>query len=118
MFRVALSKIVENCDGAMSAVLMGFDGIPVDTHSVPTDGFDMESVTAELCAVLGQVRRAAEILHVGALDEIAIRSERLTYLVRVLTEEYFVGLAMAPHGNLGKGRFLMRLAAPELRAEL
>lgn len=116
MFRAALTKMVDSCDGAMSAVLMGFDGIAIDTH-VAQD-FDMEAVTAELSSVLAQIGRVAESLKVGALHEVAIRSEKLTFLVRVLTPDYFLGLAMTPEGNFGKGRFLMRLAVPEFQAQL
>jgi predicted regulator of Ras-like GTPase activity (Roadblock/LC7/MglB family) len=66
--------------------------------------------------VLGQVCKAAEILDVGELEEVTIRSRNLTFIIRVLNEDYFLGIALAPEGNFGKGRFLMRMAAPELLA--
>jgi hypothetical protein len=36
----------------------------------------------------------------------------------VLSQDYFLGLALKPEGNFGKGRFLMRMAMPDLRAGL
>jgi hypothetical protein len=36
----------------------------------------------------------------------------------MLSETYFLALTMKPDGNYGKGRFLMRTAAPKLLAEL
>ena len=39
-------------------------------------------------------------------------------LIRVLSETYFLALAIRPDGNFGKGRYLMRTAAPKLVAEL
>ena len=39
-------------------------------------------------------------------------------LIRVLDETYFLALAMEPGGNQGKGRYLMRVSAPKLAAEL
>jgi hypothetical protein len=36
----------------------------------------------------------------------------------MVTPQYFLAVAVAPDGNLGKTRFLMRLAAPKLVAEL
>ena len=39
-------------------------------------------------------------------------------LIRTLGDTYFLALAIKPDGNLGKGRFLMRTAAPKLLAEL
>lgn len=39
-------------------------------------------------------------------------------IVRVVTPEYFVALALRPEGNFGKGRYLMRVVTPKLQAEL
>jgi len=39
-------------------------------------------------------------------------------LIRTLGDNYFLALALRPEGNLGKGRYLMRTAAPTLLAEL
>ncbi|MCB9555606.1 MAG: roadblock/LC7 domain-containing protein [Deltaproteobacteria bacterium] len=117
MFRQTLEKILERCDGAIGGVLMGFDGIAVEAV-VREAGTDVKTISAEFSFVLGQVRKAAEILEVGALNEVVIKSDNLVFLVRVLTDEYFVAIAMRPSGNFGKGRFLMRLADPELRAQL
>jgi hypothetical protein len=39
-------------------------------------------------------------------------------LIRVVSSEYFVALAIRPDGNFGKGRYLLRLVAPKLQAEI
>ena|SRR3989339_463343 len=117
MFRERLKDIVERCDGAMGGVVMGFDGIVVDSYTL-TSGTDVQTIGMELAFVLIQVRKASEILEVGKLEEISIRSEQLVFLVRILSDEYFLGIALRPSGNFGKGRHLMRMAVPELRANL
>ena len=117
MFKPYLQRIVENCEGALSGVVMGLDGIAVDSFSKNRD-IDMQTISMEFSFVLLQVRKAAEILEVGALEEVAICSESLTFLIRILNEEYFLGLALRPDGNFGKGRYLMRLALSELRGQL
>jgi hypothetical protein len=38
--------------------------------------------------------------------------------VRVLTQEYFIAFAVLPTGSVGKARYLLRLTAPALRADL
>ena len=117
MFRETLQKIVDRCEGAIAGIVMGFDGIAVET--VARGGrFDMQTICMEFSFVLSQVRKAAEILEVGKLREVAIRSERLTFVVRVLSPDYFLALALEPEASLGKGRFLMRAALPELRIQL
>lgn len=116
-FEAKLREMVEGCEGALAGVVMGFDGIAVETLSIDP-AIDVQTISMEFSFVLSQVRKAAEILEVGALEEVAIRSATLTFIIRVLSDEYFLGLAMKPEGNFGKGRFLMRMALPELRAQL
>jgi hypothetical protein len=42
----------------------------------------------------------------------------MSTLIRVINDNYFVAVTLSPDGNLGKARFLLRLAAPRLRDEL
>lgn len=117
MFRASLEKMVDGCEGAFAAVVMGFDGVSVESITRQPH-FDVQTVSMEFSFVLTQVRKASEILEVGGLEEVSIRSEQLTYLVRVLSEDYFVALVLSPEGNLGKGRFVLRMGLPALRAEV
>lgn len=117
MFRDELQRMITNCDGALAGVVMGFDGIAVDAV-VGDPGFDVNTIAMEYSFVLTQVRKAADILDAGSLNEVSIRCDELTFVVRVLSREYFVALALRPGGNLGKGRYLMRRALPELRGYL
>jgi predicted regulator of Ras-like GTPase activity (Roadblock/LC7/MglB family) len=117
MFQESLVKIVENCEGAVAAVIMGFDGIALD-KVVRDRTLDVQTISTEFSFVLTQARKAAEILRIGALEEVSIRSETLSFIIKILNEDYFLGLALLPNGNSGKGRFLMRLATPELRSKL
>ena len=117
MFKEILDKIVDSCDGAVASILMGFDGIAVETVTRDEET-DVQTISMEFSFVLGQVRKAAEILEVGALEEVSIRTENLTFIIRVLNEEYFFGTALKPDGNFGKGRFLMRMAYHDLLKQL
>ena len=117
MLREHVEKIVESCEGAVAGVVMGFDGIAVESYT-RDQGLDVRAIGMEFSFVLNQVRKAAEILEVGALEEVTIRSEKLTFLIRVLNEEYFLGLSMVPSGNFGKGRFLIRMALADLQSRL
>ena len=85
---------------------------------IPDGGVDIQTVGMEFSFILTQVRKAAEILEVGAVQEVSIRTGSLTMLIRVVSPEYFVALAIRPDGNFGKGRYLLRLVAPKLQAEI
>jgi predicted regulator of Ras-like GTPase activity (Roadblock/LC7/MglB family) len=118
MFQENLKRLVDETDGGVAGLLMGFDGIAVDSYTAPEGGVDITTVGMEFSFILTQVRKAAEILEVGGVQEIAIRADNLTMLIRVVSVEYFVALALRQNGNFGKGRYLLRMIAPKLQAEL
>jgi predicted regulator of Ras-like GTPase activity (Roadblock/LC7/MglB family) len=118
VFAELLKKVVDNVDGAIAAVIMGLDGIPVETYNRLADRVDVNTVAMEFSFILGQIRKAGESLQVGGLEEMSVKAQRLLLVCRMLTPQYFVAVAMAPEGNFGKCRYLMRLATPQLVAQL
>jgi predicted regulator of Ras-like GTPase activity (Roadblock/LC7/MglB family) len=121
MFQENLKRLVADTEGGIAGLLMGFDGIAVDSYTGPQDDVDKIDITTvgmEFSFILTQVRKAAEILEVGGPQEVAIRAEKLTILIRVVNPDYFIALALRPEGNFGKGRYLLRVVAPKLHAEL
>jgi predicted regulator of Ras-like GTPase activity (Roadblock/LC7/MglB family) len=118
MFHESLQKIVDNTEGGLAGLLMGFDGITVESYTKQPNSMDIQTVGMEFSYILGQVRKAAETLEVGGVQELAIRLEKLSIIIRVLNREYFLALALEESGNFGKGRYLLRVVAPKLQAEL
>lgn len=116
MFKSALQDVVDKVEGGMAGLLMGFDGIAVEQYS--PEGFDIETLGMEFSVVLNDARKAALSLDAGATDEVSFRAKKVTAVVRLLNDEYFIALALKPDGNLGKGRYLLRLAAPKVLKEL
>src|SRR5262249_8473358 len=108
-------------DGAVAASIMGNDGIPVTAYEVePKDGdeIDVSSLLVEYSALIGQVQRSAQMFAAGGLEELSITSQRLTTIIRPVTGEYFIALAMRSSANFGKGRYLLRIHAPRLAGDL
>lgn len=118
MFKEALREVVEGTDGGIAGLLMGYDGIPVESWARDDADFDIQTVGVELSVILKDIGRAAEQLEAGSPREVAIQAEKVTTLVRMLNAEYFLALALKPDGNPGKGRFMLRLAAPKVLAAL
>jgi predicted regulator of Ras-like GTPase activity (Roadblock/LC7/MglB family) len=118
MFQDALRAMVEGTEGGVAGLVMDNEGIAVDSYARGDAPFDITVVGIEFGVVLGSIKRAAESLEAGQAREVSIGTEKMTTLIRTLNETYFLALAIRPDGNLGKGRFLMRTAAPKLLAEL
>lgn len=118
MFAETLKKVVDGVDGALAAVVMGLDGIPVETYVKAADRVDVNTVGMEFSFILTQVRKAGDSLQVGGLEELSVKAQRLTLVIRMISPQYFVAIAMGPEGNFGKLRYLVRMASPQLSSQL
>jgi predicted regulator of Ras-like GTPase activity (Roadblock/LC7/MglB family) len=118
LFAAILQKVVDNVDGGLGAVIMGLDGIAVETYTRQADRVDINTVGMEFSFILTQAKKAADSAKLGAFEEMTIKADRMIFAGRLVTPGYFLGVALAADGNLGKARYLMRLAAPKLLAEL
>lgn len=118
MFNEILQRIVDETNGALGAILMGYDGIAIDQYFKPRKGLDLSLVAVEYSNVLKEIRRTAEILDTGAMEEVVVKTERLMVVIRTLTDEYFIALTLEREGNFGKGRYLLMREAPRLREAL
>src|SRR3954471_7845334 len=107
MFQENLKRLVAETEGGIAGLLMGFDGIAVDSYSAPGGGVDINTVGMEFSFILGEIRKATEILEVGVFSEVTIRCDNLTMIIRVVSKDYFLALAIKPEGNFGKGRYLL-----------
>ncbi|MGF1511557.1 MAG: roadblock/LC7 domain-containing protein [Myxococcota bacterium] len=113
-FRTPLRAICTALPGAVAATVMGSDGIPVETIQSAPNAVDVGSLIVEYAAILEQVRRSAQMFEAGNLEELAIASEHLVTIIRPLTVEYFLALAMLPSASSGRGRYLLRVHAHRL----
>jgi predicted regulator of Ras-like GTPase activity (Roadblock/LC7/MglB family) len=132
MFRDTIKKLVDRLEGGVGGVLMGFDGITVDSYG--RDGgsavADIQAIGIEFAHLIAQARRTAQALNIGLLRELTFRTDKLTVLVQILNKDYFVACAFASSGGaandvthsagekMGRARYLMRITAPRIEAEL
>jgi predicted regulator of Ras-like GTPase activity (Roadblock/LC7/MglB family) len=114
MFQQLLKEFVDRTEGGIASVLMGFDGIPVEQYVKEDADVNVESIGMEYGVVLNQIRQAAEMLEIGDAREVAIQAAQVTTVIRLLSDEYFVALAVKPDGNFGKARYLLRVGAHKL----
>ena len=122
-FEPTLQKMIDGCSGAIGVALMGTDGIAVAESRAQNpdlsvlDG-EVSAAGIEFGRILDDVRKAADALNGGRLEEVVIGLARFTLLFRSVDDELFLVVALAEGGNLGKARFLMRRHLLELREQL
>lgn len=118
MFKEALKGVVDATEGGMAGLLMDFEGIPLEVYAKEGTPFDIEAVGAEISVVVKAIQRATEMLDAGTTKEVSFKSDKMVTLIRVLDQNYFLALALAPEGNFGKGRYLLRTSAPKFLEQL
>ncbi|MBK9263440.1 MAG: hypothetical protein IPM54_27000 [Polyangiaceae bacterium] len=118
MFQTVLKEVVDGTEGGIASLLMDFEGITVDSYSKSDAPFDINIIGAEFSVVLKSIQRAAQMLEAGDAAEVAIQAAKVTTLIRVLGNNYFIAFSLRPDGNLGKARYMLRTRAPLLLKEL
>jgi len=118
MFQTVLKEVVDATEGGIASLLMDFEGIAVDSYSKPGAEFDITTIGAEFSVVLKSIQRAAQMLEAGDTAEVAIQAEKMTTLIRVVNDSYFVAFSMTPDANIGKARYMLRTRVPTLLKEL
>ena len=115
-FADILKEVVQGTDGALGALVVGVDGIPVEEFAVSTD-IDLQSMTVEYATLLKEIERGSQASQLGSTKEVTVVADKALVMLRRLTEEYFMVLIIKPDGNFGKGRFLLRMSVPKLLKE-
>jgi predicted regulator of Ras-like GTPase activity (Roadblock/LC7/MglB family) len=115
-FSEVLKETVAKVDGAVSAIIIGTDGIPVQEY-LEEKLVDLNGLSAEASAMMKDINLAADNLGLGEAKEFSIISDRCGIIMRKINPDYYLALIIKPEGNYGKGRFVLRTAVPKLADE-
>jgi len=101
--------VMERTEGSLGALIMGTDGIAVEKLLKEAgQEANLDVAAAEFTTLVRNAQRAGNDTGLGNLRELTISLDSAIVLMRLLSREYFVVLALTPEGNLGKGRFELR----------
>ena len=117
-FSDTLGGLAKRIEGAVAAIILGIDGIPIERYVTALEpGLDVEMIATELTTLLRRGMHTATDTGLGDLRELVIVTERLTILLRPITPDYFLMLAVLPGGNVGRARYELRKAQLVLEEE-
>jgi len=122
-FKEILQEIVEGCGGGMGAALMGMDGLPIEQVGSERESEvplleDISVAGVEFQRVLEETHKASDGIEAGSMEETVLIFARISLVFRPVDEETFLVVAVAPDGNLGKARYLIRKNLYAIRQEL
>lgn len=115
-FLELLKETVEKVDGAVSAMIIGTDGMSVQEYT-REKLVDLTGLSAEASAMIKDISLAADNLGLGEAREFSIVSDRCGIIMRKINPDYYLALVIKPDGNYGKGRFILKTAIPKIEGE-
>ena len=111
-----LKDTVDKVDGAVSAMIIASDGIPVQEYASERI-IDLTGLGAEASAMIRDIGFAAENLGLGEAREFSIISDMCGIIMRKINNDYYFALIIKPDGNYGKGRFVLKTTIPKIESE-
>jgi predicted regulator of Ras-like GTPase activity (Roadblock/LC7/MglB family) len=112
-------ELVQSIPGALSSMVMGFDGLALDSYHLGGSTLDITALLTEYSGVALQLRRLGEARpEVGAVNQLVVSTDKLTTLLHPLTEKYFLAVVLTSKGFRGKARYMLRVLTPGVLQEL
>lgn len=109
IFRDFLKEILDQVDGGIAATLMADDGVNVaDFVTNDKSQVNLQNVAIEFSQILKQVGSITAGMLDGGIEELVASTKDYSMVFFPVHENYFVALLMQRHGNLGKGRYLLK----------
>lgn len=118
IFEEIIKDIVDNVEGCLTGIMMGIDGVMVESYKKSEEFEDITTMSIEFTNILREIRASSEQLKVGNVEELTIKSDSMIFLIKMINEEYFVAIVLKPQGNYGKARYLIRKSVPAFKSEL
>ncbi|MBM4129005.1 MAG: roadblock/LC7 domain-containing protein [Nitrospira sp.] len=115
-FSEILKDSVAKVNGAVSALVIGTDGISVHEY-ISEKSIDLTGLSAEASTMIKDITMVAESLGLGVAREFSIVSDKFSIILRRINPEYYVAMVLKPGANFGKGRFILKMSVPKLEKE-
>jgi predicted regulator of Ras-like GTPase activity (Roadblock/LC7/MglB family) len=115
-FSEALRSVARRAPDARAVFIMGSAGMPVDRVLVAPDP-TLDAIAAELTTLVRSTLGAPADTGLGALRELTVVTQGITAVVMAITPDYYLFVALAPGGVVGRARAAMRLACLSLESD-
>lgn len=119
MFKEKLTRVIHNVSGSLGCLLIGFDGIPIDSaYPGENELPEMSAIAIELSNLLKEFRRLNLHDKMGAVNEVSITTGQVITLARVISDDYLLVLALDAEADVNRGQTMLRLISPFLEKEM
>ncbi|MCD4750300.1 MAG: roadblock/LC7 domain-containing protein [Thermoanaerobaculales bacterium] len=113
-FDDSVRDLLECCPGATVAAIVDPDGIPVVVYPFTPE---LETLGAELAAMIGEINAAGRELDHGAMRQFSVTTEKAQIVLTTMSGGYFLVLLLDCDAVTGKACFQSRLTGERLYSE-
>jgi len=114
-FKNILQQVVEGVPKSLAAMIIGKDGIAVESYQAAGPGLDLEMLGAEYVQVMSEVYKLVSIFHLEELRDITIVLHDLKIIIHLISEGYYFIHFLESDSNEALGRYRTRVGSLRLR---
>jgi predicted regulator of Ras-like GTPase activity (Roadblock/LC7/MglB family) len=119
MLREILHKALSNTENCLGVLIMGTDGIAVEEiWKDDAKPINADIIFAEYTALLRSAVRVGDGLLFDRVRELTISGDESVFIMRLVSPDYYLAMALRTDGNFGRGRYELRCAEMLLAKEL
>jgi len=113
MFNLELNTVLSFLEGAKAILIMGYDGIVVESASKDQDEH-FQDLTIELGQIVKTIGELSKNSNVGNFSEMVLQFDQAKVLLRSIHQDYFLALLMGKDESIGKSQFAIQRILPDL----
>ena len=117
-FNDILQRMVESVEGATGAVFVDFEGEAVGEFARDLPQLEIRIVGAQWGVVWAELQRSFARARLGPAYELIVNGEHASVIVRQVTAEYYVVLAVGKSAHLAMAMVEIERGVQALRAEM
>ena len=113
MFDLELNTVLSFLEGSKAILIMGYDGIVVESVSKDNDE-SFHDLTIELGQIVKNIGELSKNSNTGPFNEMVLQFDQAKILLRSIHEDYFLALLMTKEESIGKSQFAVQRILPDL----
>lgn len=114
-FKTVLEEVVRAVPGSLVAMVIGRDGVIVESCQNISIGLEADVIGAEYSGVVAEVHKQLSVLKMDELKDITVMLDRFKLVAHVISDDYYFMTFLSVHANEALARYKTRVFSLKLR---
>ena len=114
-FKTVLEEVVRVVPGSLVTMVIGRDGVIVESCQGTSIGLEPEVIGAEYSGVVAEVYKQISMLKMDELKDVTVSLDRFKLIAHVISDDYYFMTFLNVHANEGLARYKTRVFSLRLR---